>query len=215
MHAELIEKPIIIAICGKSAAGKDTLAKCLTKYFRSLGLYAHNMISATTRPPREGEKDGVDYYFINRQQFEDLIHKEKLVEFATFRGWYYGVPFSSVQSGYINIGVFNPQGLRTLQKYRYEYEIVPVYIEEKFSTRMRRSHDREGKWKIEFFRRAWTDYKDFKYLEEKVNLSNGRWVHIKEIDGLWYQCNIIKNAMIDWGIFIEDKDKKLRLGNFV
>jgi guanylate kinase len=112
------------------------------------------MISATTRPPREGEKDGVDYYFINRQQFEDLINKKALVEFATFRGWYYGVPFSSVQSGYINIGVFNPQGLRTLQKYRYEYDIVPVYIEEKLSTRMRRSHDREGKWKIEFLRRA-------------------------------------------------------------
>lgn len=158
MHVELIERPIIIAICGKSAAGKDTLAKLLTKYFSSLGMYAHNMISATTRPPREGERDEVDYYFVDSSQFETLIHEKKLVEFTTFRGWYYGVPFTSVKSGYINIGVFNPQGLKTLQKYRYKYEIVPIYMEEKFSTRMHRSYAREGKWKVEFFRRAWTDY---------------------------------------------------------
>ena len=92
--------------------------------------------------------------------------------------------------------------------------IVPVYLEEKFSTRMRRSHDREGRWRFEFLRRAIVDYFDFRNLQRKVNLSNGRWVYLQEIDQPWIQAERIKNNMIRWHIFIQDQGI-LRLGNFV
>lgn len=86
MHKQLIEHPIIFAICGKSASGKDTLAKWLSNYFSSFGLYVHNMTSCTTRPPREGEKDGEAYYFLNNTQFDKLIKERKLIEYTHFRG---------------------------------------------------------------------------------------------------------------------------------
>ena len=216
MHKELIEKPIIIAICGKSAAGKDTLAYFLTNFFLAFGLFTNKIVSLTTRPPRRGEENGKDYLFVSEEKFEQLIDENKLIEFTNFRNWKYGVPFTSVKPGYINIGVFNPQGLKSLQSKKLKYTIVPVYLEEKFWTRMRRSHDREGKWSFEFIRRAITDYFDFKNLEEKVNVSNGRWIHLKEVNGVWRQSNIIKKTMIRWHIFIEnDEDGSLRLGNFI
>ena len=216
MHKELIEKPIIIAICGKSATGKDTLAKFLTNYFSSLGFYTNNVVSVTTRPPRVNEKNGIDYYFVTDEQFNRLIETKKLVEFTHFRSWQYGVPFESIKSGYINIGVFNPEGLRSLQYNKYKYTIIPVYLKERFWIRMRRSYERVGHWEIEFIRRAIADYFDFRKLEKRINLSNGRWIHLKQINGVWRQSNIIKTTMIYWHILIQDKETgELRLGNFI
>ena len=214
MHQQLIEKPIIIAICGKSATGKDTLAKYLVQYFAKFGFFARNIVSVTTRPPRPREKNKIDYYFVSDKQFEDLINNNQLIEFTHFRGWKYGVPFQSIRPGYINIGVFNPEGLKSLQLHKWKYTIVPVYLEEKFSTRMRRSHDREGRWRFEFLRRAIVDYFDFRNLQKKVNLSNGRWIYLQEIDQPRIQAERIKNNMIRWHIFIQDHGI-LRLGNFV
>ena len=121
MHAQLIEKPMIFAICGKSASGKDTLAKYLSEYFHNMGLFTHNMISVTTRPPRVSEKDKINYYFTTEHQFEQMMEHQEFIEFTHFRGWHYGVPLKEVKSGYINIGVFNPEGLMTLQAMKYNY----------------------------------------------------------------------------------------------
>ena len=146
MHKQLIEYPVILAICGKSAVGKDTLAKFLTKYFLTKGLFAHNMISVTTRPPRQGEVNGVDYYFKNEEEFSQMLLNNELIESTNFRGWYYGIPYSEVKKGYINIGVFNIEGLQSLQKhYNLKYKIIPIYLAEKLSIRLKRSHDRENK----------------------------------------------------------------------
>ena len=121
MHKQLIEKPLIIAICGKSAAGKDTLASFLTKYFASLGLHTHKMISVTTRFPRVGEINGKDYFFVNKNQFEALMEDRQLIEYTYFNNQYYGVPYKQAKSGYINIGVFNPEGLKTLKRLKLDY----------------------------------------------------------------------------------------------
>lgn len=196
MNKELIEKPIIVAICGKSATGKDTLAKFLTNYFKYLGFCSNNIVSATTRPSRPNEKDGVDYFFVSDSHFRRMITNRELIEFTHFRDWQYGVPISSIKPGYINVGVFNPEGLSTLQKNRFDYTVVPIYLEEKFKIRMLRSYHREGRWRLEFLRRAITDYFDFKDLEHKINLSNGRWIHLKEISNVADQARIVKNEMI-------------------
>lgn len=126
------KKPIILAICGKAATGKDTLAKSLTNHFSILNLPIYRMISTTTRPPRIGEKNKQDYFFISKEQFKYLIKNQKLFEFTYFKQQYYGVCLSEIKKDSINIGVFNPQGLRTLRKFSYDYQIIPIYLEESF-----------------------------------------------------------------------------------
>ncbi len=145
MYAQLIEKPLILAICGKSAAGKDTLANFLSNYLSSLGFHTHNMISVTTRPKRTKEVKDVDYYFVTEDAFQDLIKQRVLIEYSKFHKWYYGIPYNEVKRGCINIGVFNLEGLASLRKAKYDYTIIPIYINEKLGVRLRRSRDRENK----------------------------------------------------------------------
>ena len=80
-----IKKPIILAICGKSASGKDTLAQFLGKYLSAQGLDIHNIVSVTTRPKRDKEQSAKDYYFINKNQFFYLLHHGDLLEHTKFR----------------------------------------------------------------------------------------------------------------------------------
>ena len=217
MTKELIEKPIIIAICGKSAVGKDTLANFLTDTFSSYNLKAHNMISVTTRPRRKNEQDKKDYYFINEQQFQYLVDNQKLIEHTHFRSWKYGVPFNEIKKGEINIGVFNLEGLDSLQRNKYEYTVIPVYLKEKLTVRLRRSRDREGRWRIEHFRRAFSDWIDFYKAEKRYlsKLNNGRYIVLKQVNGVWRQSNQIITYLERWGILKRVGKKEMRLGNFV
>lgn len=216
MHRQLIEKPMIIAILGKSASGKDTLAKFLTNYFTSLGLSTNNMTSMTTRPPRAREVNNVDYYFVTNREFNAALLAGELIEHTHFRGWQYGIPYKEVKPGYINIGVFNLEGLQSLRRSKYDYTIIPVYIEENLSTRLRRSHDREGKWRLEYFRRAVVDWLDFSNVKDHLNKFHGRYITLKNIDGVWRQCQETTDWLIRWGILKHSKEgNALVLGNFV
>ena len=73
-----------IILVGKAASGKDHLRKTLeSRNFK----YA---ISYTTRPPREGEVDGRDYFFINRAKAYEMIQSGEFFEYVMFNGWLYG-----------------------------------------------------------------------------------------------------------------------------
>lgn len=86
-------KGILIVVSGYSGVGKGTLMKALTARY---GQYALS-ISATTREPREGEADGREYFFKTREEFEELIAGERLIEYACFCGNYYGTPKDYVE----------------------------------------------------------------------------------------------------------------------
>lgn len=77
---------LLIVISGPSGVGKDTLIKRLLELDRNL----RYSVSCTTRPPRPNEVDGVDYTFVTREQFQDLIDKGALLEYATYNGNLYG-----------------------------------------------------------------------------------------------------------------------------
>lgn len=79
------EKGILLIISGPSGAGKGTVVSELIKN----GDYSLS-ISATTREPRQNEKDGVHYFFKTKEEFESLIKEKKLLEHACFCGNYYG-----------------------------------------------------------------------------------------------------------------------------
>ncbi len=84
----------LIVLTGPSGVGKGTLLKALLAKHPELYL----SISATTRLPRAGEVDGIDYYFYARDRFEEMIQTGELLEWAEFAGNYYGTPIAPVQA---------------------------------------------------------------------------------------------------------------------
>lgn len=85
---------ILIVVSGFSGAGKGTLMKALMNRYHER--YALS-VSATTRNPREGEKNGVEYFFRTKEEFEKMIAKDDLIEYAMYVGNYYGTPKAYVE----------------------------------------------------------------------------------------------------------------------
>lgn len=88
------EKGLLIVLSGPSGVGKGTVRK---EIFSQPDIAFEYSISMTTRPPREGEVDGVDYFFKTREEFEEMIKQGKLLEYAEFVGNYYGTPIDYVE----------------------------------------------------------------------------------------------------------------------
>ena len=85
---------ILIVVSGFSGSGKGTIMKELMKKHSE---YYALSISATTRNPRPGEQDGVEYFFRTREEFERMIAEDELVEYAEYVGNYYGTPKAYVE----------------------------------------------------------------------------------------------------------------------
>ena len=86
-------KGLLIVISGPSGAGKGTICQKLLEKNNNLYL----SVSATTRSPRVGEKDGVDYYFLTKEDFEHKINNGNFLEYAqVYKGCYYGTPKDKV-----------------------------------------------------------------------------------------------------------------------
>ena len=87
------QQGILVVVSGFSGAGKGTLMKELLKRYDNYAL----SVSATTRQPREGEKDGEDYFFVSREYFQQMIEEGRLVEYAQYVNHYYGTPRDYVE----------------------------------------------------------------------------------------------------------------------
>ncbi|MDN7244238.1 guanylate kinase [Planococcus shenhongbingii] len=87
------QRGLLIVLSGPSGVGKGTVRKAL---FSQPNTNYEYSISMTTRAPREGEVDEVDYFFKTRSEFEELIEQDQLLEWAEFVGNYYGTPLEYV-----------------------------------------------------------------------------------------------------------------------
>lgn len=130
----------VIAICGKSAAGKDTLLQGMLNHEKE---EFHEIISHTTRPPREGEVDGKNYHFITDDIFMRKIWHNEMLETAKYRNWWYGTAIDALDEDKINIGVFNRKGLDSLKNYKGDLDLYIVYVDASDKTRLLRSLHRE------------------------------------------------------------------------
>lgn len=92
---EIFEKGLLIVLSGPSGVGKGTVCAALRKRENENLIYS---VSATTRKPREGEQDGVNYFFKARNEFQEMIEKDALLEWAEYVGNYYGTPRQFVEN---------------------------------------------------------------------------------------------------------------------
>ncbi|MDQ7154371.1 guanylate kinase [Staphylococcus pseudintermedius] len=88
------EKGLLIVLSGPSGVGKGTVRK---RIFDDPHTSYNYSISMTTRQMREGEQDGVDYFFKTREEFEKLIEADEFIEYAEYVGNYYGTPVQYVK----------------------------------------------------------------------------------------------------------------------
>ncbi|KXS43332.1 MULTISPECIES: guanylate kinase [unclassified Candidatus Frackibacter] len=87
------EKGKLIILSGPSAVGKGTVIEALMAEYQDIAY----SISATTRKPRSGEKDGVDYFFLSEKEFKQKIKEDEFIEWAEVHGNYYGTPKDYVE----------------------------------------------------------------------------------------------------------------------
>ena len=88
-----MRKGVLTVVSGFSGAGKGTVMKALLEQHAGYAL----SVSATTRGPRPGEQNGVDYFFLTKTEFEEMIRKDQLLEYAQYVDHYYGTPAPFVE----------------------------------------------------------------------------------------------------------------------
>jgi guanylate kinase len=109
-------QPLLIVISGPSGVGKDTVLQRMKE--RNVAM--HFVVTATTRPARTGEVNGVDYIFVSNDQFAEMIEANELLEYAIVYGDYKGIPKQQVRdamsSGKDVIMRIDVQGAATIRK---------------------------------------------------------------------------------------------------
>lgn len=91
----MTKRGLLIVLSGPSGVGKGTVRAAIFSKGEQKFVYS---ISATTRLPRTGETDGVDYFFKTREEFEQMIQNKQLLEYAEYVGNYYGTPLEYVEN---------------------------------------------------------------------------------------------------------------------
>ena len=120
------ESPLLVVISGPSGVGKDmTLVR-----MKELGYPFHFVVTATTRPKRPNEVNGVDYFFVSTGEFAEMIEQDELLEYAVVYGDYKGIPKQQVRqalaSGKDVILRIDVQGAETIK--RLVPDTVLIYI---------------------------------------------------------------------------------------
>jgi guanylate kinase len=163
----------IIALCGMSASGKDTIQKILQQ------LYGYKpIVSITTRPKRSGETDGVAYYFKTEDEFKKLLNDNQLIEYRIYNTiqegkpttWYYGIENNEVNlKKYNHVTVVDLQGLRDIKK-QYDNSIISIYIDSDEESRKLRAIARDLNFELdEWNRRLKDDERVFSNVKHEVD----------------------------------------------
>ena len=194
-------RSIYFVLLGKAGAGKDYILNKILQFYPSI----NRVISATTRPPREGETNNLSYHFLTDEEGKQWIDEGRFLEHRTFRGWLYGTPLASINNG-INAGISSPGGILNMKKYidnagiEDKLLIYPIYVTAPNDIRKERYLSRETSVTDDWNRRFFADEEDFKNIYKTLgdNFNNYMRVNnIKEIE-TWHNIKwldaIIRNC---------------------
>lgn len=159
----------LFVIMGKSATGKDSIFKALIETIR---VDLTRIIPYTTRPIREGETDGIEYYFISEKSMDTLISQGKVIERRTYQTMYGDWNYLTVDDGQFNLEekkaylmIATPEAYRKLVQYFGKENVIPLLIEVEDGVRLSRALQRERQQKnpkyAEMCRRYLADEMDF------------------------------------------------------
>jgi guanylate kinase len=122
-------EPLLIVISGPSGAGKDSILLRM----KELDLPFHFVVTATTRPRRNGEVHGKDYFFVSKEEFAALIEGDELIEYAVVYGDYKGIPKQQVRNALATgrdvVMRVDVQGAETVRKLAPEALLIFVTVE--------------------------------------------------------------------------------------
>lgn len=199
-----MEKRNIIAICGPSCSGKDTLAQQLNKSCLKNQIPTHMVVPCTTRPARVGEQQDREYHFITPEDFYDKANNGDFLEYNGFRGWHYGTLRQDIVKNHeiVNIGIFNPKGMNKILYTAADANhdnLLIVNLKANTKTRLFRSINREHKIKFEYFRRALTDFWDMRKFQNTLKNSRHKY-HIITADtsGNCLENDTLVQQITDW-----------------
>ena len=157
----------IYYVMGKSSSGKDTIYKRLKERYPQY----RGIVPYTTRPIREGEKDGVEYFFVDPERLREMQEAEQVIEARSYNTKYGIWTYFTADDGQIKLDAHDYLVIGTLVSYRDlrayfgEEKIVPVYIEVEDGVRLQRALEREQRQAepkyAELCRRYLADEEDF------------------------------------------------------
>lgn len=155
----------MVCICGKAASGKDTILKNILEEHSDI--FCRNL-STTTRPPRKGEIQGVDYDFITEQQMMNKLMNGDMLEVVEFNGSFYGTALDTLSKEKINISIYNPGGIELLLE-NTQINLLIFYIECDDKIRVLRYINRESDFNLQkFCDRMIVDEKEFNPLIDEI-----------------------------------------------
>lgn len=160
---------MIYVLFGKSGAGKDAVLKGLVE----CGYIP--IVSTTSRPIRENERPGIDYYFVTREKFESMIENNELIEYRSYNTlvdnipdiWYYGVAKQEFDPNKNYVTVLDVTGLASFIDEYGQENITSCYIDVSDKTREERAKLRGSFNKTEWDRRVIDD--NFKFSKRNVD----------------------------------------------
>lgn len=151
----------MLVIVGESASGKSTLVNMLI----NTNVGYEKIITYTTRPMRNGEKDGVDYHFVSPEEFEKLVNRNFFIEYAKYRDWSYGTAKTDCANPN-GVAVLTPAGLRALKRIGCDVTSIYLYVDRR--ARLINILNR-GDNIDEAYRRNLSDVGQFDQIEKEVD----------------------------------------------
>ena len=168
-------KNIMVILSSPSGAGKTTITKKIQQKYNSFKI----SVSHTTREPRPNEVDGVDYHFISKKKFEELIAQKQFYEYANIFGNYYGTLKKTVDELFLKNDIIfdiDWQGTQQLSKFK-NLNLVKIFIippnKDELKTRLlKRNQDSLGevKRRFEAFDKDVKHWNDYDYIVINENL---------------------------------------------